>query len=212
MNLGARLLPSEAGVLLGRESHAINLRPASALWFVCLHSSSVTSAEENEGGLCLLTDARPFPFLRMLNQATPHGIPGEVFYRLQVLLHRSPRPVEKPPFRQPAGVLRCESPEIIDPFPHWPIESMAQSTNGSIEPSHPQDGVPALVATVDSRFESTVGSPMRKAHGWKSSTRGCHYHCASRRRCCSRAGKQSGASSPFAGDTVSSWAQEPAPV
>jgi hypothetical protein len=59
----------------------INLQPASALWFVCIHP-------------CILTDARPFPFLGTLNQATPHEIPGEVFYRLQVFLHRSQRTIE----------------------------------------------------------------------------------------------------------------------
>jgi hypothetical protein len=34
------------------------VQPASALWFVCLHPSSVTSDEQSEGGLCLRTNAQ----------------------------------------------------------------------------------------------------------------------------------------------------------
>ncbi len=52
---GLRLLPSDAGPAL-RDRRAvppsgINLQPASAFWFVCILP-------------CILTDARPFPFLR----------------------------------------------------------------------------------------------------------------------------------------------------
>ena len=45
----------------------------------------------------MVTDARPFPFLRALNRATPHWIHGEVFYRLQVSLHRSQGTIEAAP-------------------------------------------------------------------------------------------------------------------
>ncbi len=34
---GLRLLPSDAGVLIRQQSHAINLQPLAALLFVCIH-------------------------------------------------------------------------------------------------------------------------------------------------------------------------------
>ncbi len=70
------LLPSDAGPAL-RDRPAvppsgINLQPASALWFICMHPY-------------IVTNARPFPFLRTLNQATPHRIHGDVFHCLQAV-------------------------------------------------------------------------------------------------------------------------------
>jgi hypothetical protein len=52
----------QAGCRVNREipirsgRHAVNLQPASALWFVCIHP-------------CLLIDARPFPFAETLRFA-----------------------------------------------------------------------------------------------------------------------------------------------
>jgi len=67
-----------AGGQAGRIASLVRLRAA-----LFSDKRRVTSDEQSRGGLCIVTDARPFPFLRKLHQATPHGIREDIFYRSQ---------------------------------------------------------------------------------------------------------------------------------